>query len=37
MTHLHPKDISIAHRKSYCRRGRHRYGTPQKVGGGIMR
>ena len=37
MTHLHPKDISIAHRKSHCRRGRHRYGTPQQVGGGILR
>jgi hypothetical protein len=37
MTHLRPEDISIVHRKSSCRRGRHRYGTPQQVGGGIMR
>ncbi len=37
MTHLRPEDISIVHRKSSCRRGRHRYGTPQQVGAGIMR
>jgi hypothetical protein len=37
MTHLRPEDISIVHRKSSCRRGRHRYGMSQQVGGGIMR
>jgi len=37
MTHLQPKDISLVHRKSSCRRGRHRYGSPQRVGGGITR
>lgn len=37
MTHLRPEDISTVHRRSSCRRGRHHYGTPQQVGGGILR
>jgi hypothetical protein len=37
MTHLRPEDISYVYRKSSCRRGRHRYGSAQHVGGGILR
>lgn len=37
MTHLRPEDISMVHRKSSCRRGRHRYGAPGQIGGGILR
>ena len=37
MTHLRLEDISFVYRKSSCRRGRHRYGSVQHVGGGILR
>ena len=36
MTHLRPDDVSSVHRKSSCRRGLHRYGSPRHVGGGIL-
>ncbi|HET9203715.1 MAG TPA: hypothetical protein VFP67_11315 [Acidimicrobiia bacterium] len=37
MTHLRAKDIPTAHRRSSCRRGSHRFDTPQNVGAGIVR
>ncbi|GEM_PF-2653584 len=37
MSHLRPEDTAIVHRRSSCKRGRHRYGEPQSIGGGIVR
>jgi len=37
MSHLRPEDAANAHRKSSCKKGRHRYGESQNVGGGIAR
>jgi hypothetical protein len=37
MTHVRSEDISTVHRKSSCRRGSHRYGTPLGIGAGIFR
>lgn len=37
MSHLRPEDVASTHRKSSCKKGRHRYGDSQKVGGGIAR
>jgi hypothetical protein len=36
MKHLSPKDEATRGKPS-CRRGRHRYGPAQNVGGGILR
>ncbi len=37
MSHLRPEDIASSHKKSSCKKGHHRYGEPQTVGGGIVR
>jgi hypothetical protein len=37
MTHVRSEKISTVHRKSSCRRGSHRYGTPLSIGAGILR
>jgi hypothetical protein len=37
MSHLRPEDIPTAHKRSSCKKGRHRYGEAQAVGGGIVR
>ncbi len=37
MSHLRPEDMSVRHRRSSCRKGRHRYGEPQHIGAGIIR
>lgn len=37
MSHLRPEDRAPRHRRSACKKGRHDYGDPQHVGGGITR
>jgi hypothetical protein len=37
MTQVRADNTATVHRKSSCRRGSHRYGTPQNVGAGILR
>jgi hypothetical protein len=37
MSHLRPEDISVGHKKSQCKKGHHRYGEGQSIGGGILR
>jgi hypothetical protein len=37
MSHLRPEDIAVGHKKSLCKRGQHRYGEGQSIGGGIVR
>jgi hypothetical protein len=37
MSHLRPEDIASVHKKSACKKGRHRYGETQSIGGGIVR
>jgi hypothetical protein len=37
MSHLRPEDAATTHRKYSCKKGRHRYGDSQIVGGGIAR
>ena len=37
MSHLRPEDIAAGHKKSQCKKGRHRYGEGQGIGGGILR
>ncbi|MGH8871603.1 MAG: hypothetical protein ACRDWS_06495 [Acidimicrobiia bacterium] len=37
MSHVRPEETSLFHRKFSCRRGRHRFGVGQQVGGGIIR
>ncbi len=36
MSHLRPEDLAVAAKRS-CRKGRHWYGDPVSVGGGIAR
>lgn len=36
MSHLRPEDLAVAAKRS-CRKGRHWYGAPVNVGGGITR
>jgi hypothetical protein len=36
MSHLRPEDLAAAAKRS-CRKGRHWYGDPVNVGGGITR
>jgi hypothetical protein len=36
MSHLRPQDLAAAAKRS-CRRGRHWYGDPVHIGGGITR
>ncbi|HSK07138.1 MAG TPA: hypothetical protein VK990_06420 [Acidimicrobiia bacterium] len=36
MSHLRPEDLAALDKRS-CRRGRHRYGAAQHIGGGILR
>lgn len=37
MSHLRPEDRSVKHSRAACRKGRHYYGEPQKIGAGILR
>jgi hypothetical protein len=37
MSHLRPEDIAVGHKKSLCKKGQHRYGEGQSIGGGILR
>lgn len=37
MSHLPPEIKARRHRVSWCRKGRHNYGEPQHIGGGIER
>jgi hypothetical protein len=37
MSHLRPEEIATGHKKSQCKKGNHRYGEGQSIGGGILR
>jgi hypothetical protein len=37
MSHLRPEDIPSVHKKSACKKGKHRYGEAQSIGGGLVR
>ena len=37
MSHLRPEDVPVVHKRSACKKGRHRYGKARGVGGGITR
>lgn len=37
MSHLRPEDRTVKRGRAACRKGRHFYSEPQRIGGGILR